>query len=65
MGHQWIVDVIVDLKTFAQQNDLPVLADELERAAGIAVAEIDQKIEGAPLEVRSDRPEPRRIFPQT
>lgn len=65
MGHQWIVDVIVDLKTFAQQNDLPVLADELERAAGIAVAEIDQKIEGAPREVRSDRPEPRRIFPQT
>lgn len=65
MGHQWIVDVIVDLKTFAQQNELPVLADELERAAGVAVAEIDQKIEGAPLEVRGDRSESGHIFSQT
>lgn len=65
MGHQWIVDVIVDLKTFAQQNDLPVLAKELEHAAGLAVAEIDDKIGGVPLEVRSDRSESGHIFPRT
>lgn len=65
MGHQWIIDVIVDLKTFAQQNDLPVLADELDRAAGVAEAEIDQSNKGAVAAARGDRSEPRRIFSQT
>lgn len=40
MGHNWIVDVIVDLRTFAERNALPNLASELERVASIAVAEL-------------------------
>lgn len=64
MGHQWIVDVIVDLKTFAQQNELPVLAEELALAAKIAEAEIDPNKEGVPLAVRRDQSESKRIFSQ-
>jgi hypothetical protein len=61
MGHQWIIDVIVDLKSFAQQNELPGLANELARLAVIADAEIDPDKRGAPLAVRSEDAEPRRI----
>ena len=64
MGHQWIIDVIVDLKTFAQQNELPVLAEELALAASIAEAEIDPKKEGVPPAVRSDQSEFRQVLSQ-
>lgn len=65
MGHQWIIDVIVDLKTFAQQNELRMLADELAHVVDVAKAEIDPNYEGAPPLARSDQSEPRRIFSQT
>jgi hypothetical protein len=64
MGHQWIIDVIVDLKTFAQQNDLPALANELALAADIAEAEIDPDNEGVPLAVRCGQSESRRFLSQ-
>ena len=64
MGHQWIIDVIVDLKTFAQQNELPVLAKELALAADIAEAEIDPNNEGVPIAVRCEQPEFRRVLSQ-
>lgn len=64
MGHQWIIDVIVDLKTFAQQNELKVLAEELAIAEEIAWVEIDSNSEGLPLAGRSDQSEFRRVFPQ-
>ncbi len=41
MGHDWIIDVLTDLKNFARQNDLPVLAELLDDAALVAAAEIE------------------------
>jgi hypothetical protein len=64
MGNQWIIDVIVDLKSFAQQNELPVLAKELARLAAVADAEIDPDKKGASSVVRSEQTESRRILTQ-
>ncbi|MEM9707167.1 MAG: hypothetical protein AAF871_00115 [Pseudomonadota bacterium] len=40
MMNDWIIDVLADLKTFADKNDLPSLAAELEKTALVAAAEI-------------------------
>jgi hypothetical protein len=40
MGQRWIIDVLADLKTFAERNDLPLLAAELEECAQVAVSEL-------------------------
>lgn len=40
MGRTWIIDVIADLQTFAQQNDLPTLADELAKVRSTALVEL-------------------------
>lgn len=40
MRSDWILDVLTDLKTFATANDLPVLAEQLDDTAIIALAEI-------------------------
>ncbi|WP_342076641.1 hypothetical protein [Yoonia sp. SS1-5] len=40
MGHEWIIDVLADLKSFAKKNDLPLLAAQLDDTALIASAEI-------------------------
>lgn len=40
MKYDWILDVLADLKTFAQSNDLRVLADQLEETRQIAAIEI-------------------------
>ncbi len=40
MTHKWILDVLTDLKEFAQDNDLPVLAGQLEDTTVIALAEM-------------------------
>ncbi len=64
MGHQWILDVIVDLKSFAQQNELPDLAEELDRVAVVAEAEIDPDKRGVSHLARSEETEPRRILTQ-
>ena len=49
MGHKWIIDVLADLKSFAQANDLALLADQLEQTANVALAEITSKSAGVPL----------------
>jgi len=64
MGHQWIIDVLVDLKSFAQQNELPHLADDLARVAAVADAEINPNKRGAPQVVRCEDTEPRRLSTQ-
>ena len=46
MGHDWILDVLADLKSFAQANDLPSLATHLDDAALVARAEIASHAEG-------------------
>ena len=40
MANEWIMDVLADLRTFARQNDLPALAEQLEDSALVAAAEI-------------------------
>ena len=40
MAHDWILDVLADLKAYAKNNGLPALADELDEATLIAATEI-------------------------
>ena len=51
MGHNWIIDVLADLESYAHQNDLPMLADQIEQAALVATAEVASLAEGAPMMV--------------
>lgn len=46
MGHDWILDVLTDLKSFAGANDLPSLAAHLDEATLVARAEIASRTEG-------------------
>lgn len=41
-GQRWIIDVLADLKAFAEQNDLPLLAAQLGETALVAQVEIAQ-----------------------
>jgi hypothetical protein len=53
-GHRWIIDVLADLKAFAEQNDLPLLAAQLGETALLAqveIAQVPDKLEGTPLAV--------------
>jgi hypothetical protein len=40
MRHDWIFDVLTDLRSYAEQNDLQALAAQVEMALAIAHAEI-------------------------
>lgn len=40
MGRKWIIDVLADLRAFAETNDLPLLAAELRQAAVVAEGEL-------------------------
>ncbi len=40
MRHEWVFDVLRDLKAYAQSNGLPALAAKAEEALTIARAEI-------------------------
>jgi hypothetical protein len=56
-GHRWIIDVLTDLRTFAEQNEMPLLAAQLGETAQLALVEMAQipdKVEGAPLAVLGD-----------
>lgn len=48
MQYRWILDVLTDLRTFAQANGLPALAEQLDDASLVAVTEIAQTGVGAP-----------------
>lgn len=51
MGHDWILDVLADLQTFARVNEMPTLAAQLTDASYVARAEIASKAEGDGLGV--------------
>jgi|TARA_B110000459_G_scaffold203436_1_gene259895 hypothetical protein len=40
MRSDWILDVLADLKTFAQANELVALAEQLDDTSIVAMAEI-------------------------
>ena len=46
MGHDWILDVLVDLETFAKANGMPTLPAQLSEASFVAQAEISSNTEG-------------------
>lgn len=47
MKHEWILDVLADLKNFARANDLPALADQLSETSDLAAVEISSAEEKA------------------
>ena len=49
MAHDWILDVLADLKTYANKNGLTALATELEEASLIAATEIASTEGKAPV----------------
>ncbi|WP_208350472.1 hypothetical protein [Pseudaestuariivita rosea] len=40
MKNKWIMDVLLDLRAYALQNDLPNLAEHLEEASLLAATEM-------------------------
>lgn len=54
MKYDWMLDVLADLKTFAQSNGLDRLAEHLEDTRIIAAAEIASVTGKACCEVRRD-----------
>ena len=45
MKYDWILDVLVDLRSFAQANGLDALAEELEQTRMVAMVEIEASSE--------------------
>ena len=48
MKHDWILDVLADLKVFAQENGLATLAEQLDDAELVAANEISSMQVGEP-----------------
>jgi len=46
MSNEWIIDVLTDLRTFAQTNGMEATAAELEDACLVALAELASKRAG-------------------
>lgn len=65
MGHEWIIDVLADLKSFAKQNDLPLLAAQLDDTALVASAEIATVVEKSSPLTRGDCVGTRPILTNT
>ena len=63
MGNEWIIDVLADLGTLLQKNDLPLLAVQLDDTALVAMAETQRRSERA-LGVRGESAETGSIFAQ-
>lgn len=47
MGHDWIFDVLTDLRSYAEKNGLPQLAKQAETAIDVARKELNEKIKAA------------------
>jgi len=47
MAHEWILDVLADLKTYAGRNGLPALVEQLDDSMLLAATEIASS-EGKP-----------------
>lgn len=47
MQNEWIINVLSDMKRFAQLNDLGRLADQLEQTRQVAAAEMGRVGTGA------------------
>lgn len=56
MGHDWVFDVLKDLRAYALTNDLPALAQKVEEALRAAELEI-----GRPAAKDGKRPNPKGL----
>lgn len=54
MAHEWIIDVLTDLKTFASANGMEALAEQLEDTQLVASLEIVSQGKGAGLGLSVD-----------
>lgn len=61
MGHDWIIDVLADLKRFANTNELHMLAAQLENTALVASSEIAATRDTASLMNRGDCADTRQL----
>lgn len=61
MGHDWILSVLSDLKTYAEQNGLPSLAGQLTDTSLVARAEIAGQSDGGTGTVNGDDGRSRRV----
>lgn len=58
MGHDWVYDVLADLKSYARANGLPELAAMADETLKVAMAEIASQAARAP------EPAPKAIDPK-
>jgi hypothetical protein len=65
MGQKWIIDVIADLRTFADQNGLPLFAAQLDVTSTVAQAELASVFEGAPRAANGNASQPAPTFGDT
>ncbi|RMD88859.1 MAG: hypothetical protein D6811_13235 [Alphaproteobacteria bacterium] len=56
MGHDWILDVLADLKAYACTNGLAALAAQLDETILVAAAEGVASGKGTPLAAMGDEP---------
>ena len=57
MGYDWIFDVLEDLKSFAEANNMPALAAKADEALKVAKEEVSG-LTDAPVNVPPRRSEP-------
>ncbi len=43
MAHDWLIEAIIDLRTYAQSNDLPALREQLDLTLQVAQLETAQE----------------------
>lgn len=48
METEWILDILADLRTFARENGLPALAEQIDETCLLAAVEIASTAEGQP-----------------
>ena len=52
MRDDWILDVLTDLRAFAEANGLPLLADQLEETRRLALIELSRRAAPVPVDPR-------------
>jgi hypothetical protein len=57
MKNEWVLDVLADLRAFAQQNGLPALADQIEECWQVGAIEMASAGEEQTLYERGQAPE--------
>lgn len=50
MGQDWMIDVLTDLRSFAQQNGMATLSEQLDDTILVAAAEIAQVAHGGRID---------------